>query len=356
MFAYILLAAFAAFCGFVETGKHSKRDMFFFHIVMFVFLLVVGLRYYHGDYPTYEWGYENDIDVGDDHGYYFVQMLFHHMGFSFGVFVFLITLLSVYCFYKAFAMSQWPLFGVVILLGKIFTLYAMSGIRQYISMAICWWALAELLVNRRRVFFFVAVWVAYTMHASAIIFFPVFFLTKLKFTYRNVLIIIGVSILIGAYSNLFFTSVSQSSDLVNDRFGGYIEVAAEAGERMNVLNYAENFFFLGLAFWVRKRIINRVPFYDVFLYMFVIYCSFLIIGNQIGVVKRLRDFFVISYAIVVPSYLYLFRGEFNKRIFKLIGIAYFIFLMFRSIAVYDAPFEFTNYRRMVPYHSIFEKY
>lgn len=335
---------------FKDSTNHEK---FFYIISWLVFLFIVGLRYHHGDYVTYEMGYDTNTDVGGDFGYFALQKWGHAMGLPFWLYVFLITLLSVYCFIKIFSISPWPAFGLIMILGKIFTLYAMSGIRQYMAMAICWWALYQLLVYRRDAVFFTSVLVAYTLHGSALIFLPVWLLRRIKFSWIWLLLIFVISISLAYTYKTLFGAVANSSDLINDRLGSYIEDAQEGGEGMNILNYFENSLFLILALMVRKRARKVVPYYDTFLYMFAIYLGFLIVGNEIGIIKRLRDYYAIAYAILCPSFIYLFRDIRLKKATYYLLVCYFVFLFFRSLAVFDAPFPPDTEGRMVPYHSIF---
>lgn len=245
---------------------------------------------------------------------------------------------------------------MIMILGKIFTLYAMSGIRQYMAMAICWWALSELLLKQRKVTFIVMVVFAYTLHGSALVFLPVLAFRDMTFTYKKAVFLLLLAIVVGAYSMTFFESASKASDFVNDRFGEYVnESQGVEGMSMNMMNYLENFVFLIMAVWVRKRAIVKVPYYDFFLFMFVAYCGFLIVGSEVGIVKRLRDYYAIAYAFLVPAFIYAFRSIRLQRYCKGVMIAYFIFLMFRSLAVYDSGIPEGSYGRMVPYHSIFQK-
>ena len=356
MIVYVILAAFAGLFAWAESGLRNKRDMRMFYAVLLIFLLVVGFRYMHGDYGTYEMGYDADIDVGGDAGYFWLQKVFHKMGFSFQAFVFLLTLVSVIAFRQTFRLGPWPLFGMVMILGKIFTLYAMSGIRQYMAMAICWWALSELLLKQRTVTFVVMVLLAYTLHGSAIVFLPILAFRNVTFTYKKAAFLLLLAIVVGAYSMTFFASASKASDFVSDRFGEYVIESQEVeGQSMNLLNYFENFVFLIMAVWVRKRAIVKVPYYDFFLFMFVAYCGFLIVGSEVGIVKRLRDYYAIAYAFLVPAFIYAFRGIKIQKLCRGVMIAYFIFLMFRSLIVFDSGFPQGTYGRMVPYHSIFQK-
>ena len=56
-------------------------------------------------------------------------------------------------------------------MGKIFTLYAMSGIRQFIAMAIAWWAIKILLEKQKLLVFVFMSIIAYVLHASALVVF-----------------------------------------------------------------------------------------------------------------------------------------------------------------------------------------
>jgi hypothetical protein len=354
MFFYLLLALLtvvASYLGLTSSTKRTKEVSLL--VAWIAFLLIVGLRYHHGDYGTYEMGYKYDQDVGGDFGYFALQKIFHRMGAPFWFFAFLITLLSVYCFKKIFSISPWPAFGLIFLLGKIFTLYAMSGIRQYMAMAVCWWALYQLLVYRRDAVFLCSVLLAYSLHGSALIFLPVWFLRRIKFSWIWLLLILVISISLAYTYKTLFGAVANSSDLINDRLGSYVEESQEGGEGMNMLNYLENSLFLILALMVRKRARKVVPYYDTFLYMFAIYLGFLIVGNEIGIIKRLRDYYAIAYAILCPSFIFLFRDIRLKKATYYLLVCYFVFLFFRSLAVYDAPFPPDTEGRMVPYHSIF---
>ena len=348
---YTILALVLGLNASLEYGNCSKRDYQLFNIGLLLILLVSGLRYMHGDYGTYEMGYNKGIDVGGDCGYYQIQLLGKNIGFSFQLFVFLITLLAVYSYKKAFNISTFPNFCLVVILGKIFTLYAMSGIRQFIAMAITWWAIKILLEKQKILSFIIMTAIAYSLHASALIILPIALFYKRKFSYVTSLIIIIVALIISYSSITFFASTADISNLVKERLSGYI-VRADHAESMNILNYFENFLFLFLALLARKEAVKKVPYYDFFLYLFIIYCAFLIAGANIGIIKRLRDYYIISYAFIIPGICYLFKEKIAQNATRLLFIAYFIFLFFRSLSVYDSTFNKDYYGRMVPYHSI----
>ena len=355
MIVYILLAGIVGLLAFYETGQRSKSDVKLLYYGLLVFLLVVGFRYGQGDYPTYEMGYNERIDVGGDAGYYFIQLFFEKLGLSFKSFVFILSLVSVIAIYRTYRLSVWPVFGLVVILGKFFTLYAMSGIRQYMAMVICWWAISELLLNKRRVLFVVMVLFAYTLHGSAIIVLPVILLKDVVFSLNKASIMLMAAFLIGLFFHQFFEQMANYSDFVDDRFGTYYrDSVIRGGETMNVLNFFENFLFLFLAIRVRKRALRYIPYYDFFLYMFLIYCAFLLAGREVGVVKRLRDYYGIAYAFIVPGFYYFFKDIKNRQICRVILIGYFILLMFRSLSVYDEGLSEGATGTMVPYHSIFQ--
>lgn len=354
MIPYIVIALFVGIFAFEESGKRTKLDIEYFHVGLVLFLLIVGLHYHTGDYGTYEMAYNRGIDVGGDKGYFFLQKLFSRTGVSFQFFIFITTLLSVFAINRIYRISLWPSFGLAVILGKFFTLYAMSGIRQYLAMIVCWLAISELLARKRTILFFILVLLAYTLHGSAIIILPVFFLRNLKFSYVTALGILIAAFVVGIGFSQFYEQVSEYSDFIDSRFGSYYRLKGKAGvETMNMLNYAENLLFLIFALLTRKKVKTSIPFYDFFLYMFVIYCGFLIAGNEIGIVKRLRDYYGIAYAFVVPSFVYLVSRKRERKIVRFVIVGYFIFLMFRSFYVYDSGLGSTD-NTMIPYKSIFE--
>ena len=353
MLVYIILASVLGLNAIQENGNLSKRDNQLFNIGLFLILLVSGLRYMHGDYETYQLGFNEMEDVGNDWGYYQIQLLGKKIGLSFQGFVFLISLFTVYAYKKAFSINTFPNFCLIVILGKIFTLYAMSGIRQFIAMAICWWAIKILLDKQKVLLFITMIVAAYSLHASALIILPIALFYKRKFSYVTALIIIIIALIISFSSMAFFASSADFSDLINQRLAGYLTISGNT-ETMNSLNYFENFLFLFLALIARKEAVKRVPYYDFFLYLFIIYCAFLIAGANIGIVKRLRDYYIISYAFIIPGIFYLFKERIAQNITRLLFIAYFIFLFFRSLSVYDSVFQEDEQYRMVPYHSILE--
>lgn len=348
-----MLAVVIGLSASQEIGTRSIRDNQLFNISLFLILLASGLRYMHGDYITYEIRFNEMLNEGGDWGYYQIQLLAKKIGMSFQMFVFLMTIPAIYAYKKAFSISTFPNFCLAVIMGKIFTFYAMSGIRQFIALAICWWALKVLLEKKKLLPFIIMTVIAYTIHASAIIMFPVVFFYKRKFSYSIALIMIIVAFAISYSSLTFFASTADFSELADERLAGYLTRSTE-NQTMNALNYIENFAILGLALIVRKKAATKIPHYDFYLYLFIIYCAFLIAGANIGIIKRLRDYYVIAYAFIVPGIFYLSKEKLVQHITRLLFVAYFIFLFFRSLTIYDSAFSEDNYGRMVPYHSILE--
>ena len=82
MLIYTILALVLGLNATQEYGNYSKRDNQLFNIGLILILLVSGLRYWHGDYGSYESAYNYGTDVGGDWGYYQIQLLGKNIGFS----------------------------------------------------------------------------------------------------------------------------------------------------------------------------------------------------------------------------------------------------------------------------------
>lgn len=351
MLVYIILslaAIVANLFGIIQPG--SKRSRVSLIVAWGLFLLIVGLRYHHGDYGGYEEAFYLDKDISGDEGYFMIQKVFHSVIPSFVTFVFVVTLISVFCFKKIFSLLPCAAFGLVMVLGKLFTMYAMSGVRQYLAMAICWWGLYESLAKDKDKYFILSVVVAYTIHGSALVFFPVIIFKYMRFTFVRALLVTGAAWAAFEIINPIILSSTEDNELFY-RMQDYL--ISDGSGTMNMLNYLENGLFLTLAILCRRRAIKVIPYYDCFLFIYLVYFVFLLLGSEFGIFKRLRDYYAIGYAFICPGFMLIFKNKDMQRVVYLVLVLYFIFLMFRSFSVFDSGLPAVE-GRMVPYHSIFQ--
>lgn len=74
---------------------------------------------------------------------------------------------------------------------------AYNGLRQYIAVSICFYAMKYIL-NKDAKRYFLAVLIAFLFHKSALFFVPVYFLQYLKFDFKKAITIVGLTVLSGS--------------------------------------------------------------------------------------------------------------------------------------------------------------
>lgn len=332
-FVYWLLLAVMAIGAFSEDYYPYRPQKAFQNVAIIFFCLITGLRYGMADYYQYRGVYYLDYFQFEP-GYEFLQNLSISCGLSFEVFLFIFTVISFIFLKKAFS-GYWFFFGMMLVLAKLATFYAMSGMRQWMALCICFYAISILLKGERWKFLF-WVLIAFTFHRSAFIVFPLIFLYKREFSGKLAFFTILIAAVIGVFSKEFLFAAAEANDLFDA--SGYL---LDNEESINALNWIENLAFLTMGLLIRNKVKDRVPHYDFFLYMLLIYCAFLIAGSDFGIIKRLRDYYVLSYYIVIPSIGLAFRKQ-ERSIINLMVVLYFGLLFIRSLDYFWQIAEYKN--------------
>lgn len=189
-----------------KDGDSKKR---FVIIAFSILACVVGLRDMIGGYDVYIYGdFFDSLSLKDfSSNTYFMAFLFEKGYALYCYFIhcftnnryifFLITaLLSYYLVFKSFrVLDKILLFALFIFFCKYF-LMSFVYVRQFLAMGIVWLAV-PFIINRNFLKFSIVVLLASTLHTSAVIFFPTYFICKYQYS-RNILVWgIVVSILLG---------------------------------------------------------------------------------------------------------------------------------------------------------------
>ncbi|MEE1013325.1 MAG: EpsG family protein [Clostridia bacterium] len=233
--------------------KKEKSKAFEKKLYLFVALYMValcGFRAYGGmthvgiDTYGYYTSYINKIrwnlsdifqeDVSDK-GYVLLEWCLSNLGVSFWV----VLLLSAVVYVGAMAIyiyrysqNRWMSLFIFVAMG-LYT-FAFSAIRQSIAMGICMGAyMLSQKVSGWKGFlgFVVLVWLASTIHASAIVFLPVYFLGKLPYRNTTIILMLGIAAITMLFKNQFANLIVQLAAETSDKYESY-EMVENAGAGM----------------------------------------------------------------------------------------------------------------------------
>ena len=183
-------------------------------------------RYYESYLKVGRMQFANIINKNiTDKGYTILQYILIKSGCEFWGLLLLsavvyVGAISVYI-YK-YSKNPWMSVFAFVVLG-IYS-FTFSAVRQGIAMGIC--MIAYLLIDKIKgtkgfLLFVFLTWLASTMHASAIVFFPVYFLRKIP--YKNIIIYIslGMAAVTMMFKNQFANLILQLAAETSDRYASY---------------------------------------------------------------------------------------------------------------------------------------
>ena len=193
--------------GFQVLPTEHKRN--FFSIFLFVLLsCFLGLRDWHVGVDTLQYAYRyNIVDYtaslglqNSEFGFFkFMFFIRYCLGLDFQCFMLLCGIINIFALiYNLHRYSVNIYVGIVIYLTiGLFTMN-LSGMRQSLALSICFLAI-PLIENRKFIFYLILIGVAFTIHNSAIIFLPIYFLWGRRLTRFQGLVLLVIILLAFIY-------------------------------------------------------------------------------------------------------------------------------------------------------------
>ena len=271
---YFFIYLFLGFGGIYYYKNFSRNSYKGVHLIAFlIFVYIAGMRYNLGvDYFTYAKSFVETDTLADLFGYrsYAEFKESHHWEPGFECLCVLLRTISsdpqilflassVICsvfLFKAidyFAEKRFVLLSLLTYFCSAYLLQEMQALRQALAASIIYFSLVKLMQNRNRACFFYIL-LAASFHSSALIFLPIAWGLKKKFSFRRQIAVLSAALAV------FFLKIKW--------LGGIISISASLLPQMGVVEQLYKYISneeLGL---------QRGVFATFFLYLLV-YCLFL---------------------------------------------------------------------------------
>lgn len=315
-----------------KKARWSQAILFFGVIIFFC-----GLRSGVADTGTYInlfEGYPSDIaeieweSVTMDKGFYFLTVLYkqviseHYQGW-----LFMIALISGIATMYALKKYSYNFgFSCFLYIATTTFTYLVNGMRQYICISIVFASLG-LIIERKFWKFLALILLLSTVHASVLIFIPVYFIVNIRPWSWKMYVVVFAAIIFGLFFEQLFPIFGGM--LEETQYAGYINYISEDGVGSNIFRLLIAAVPCALAF-IGKKIVesegNQII--DIAINMSVInFCLYIIATFSSGmVVGRVAAYFDIFNIILLP---WLLKHIFTKRssdiMIGLCVVAYTIF-------------------------------
>lgn len=329
-----IFSFFARYFAIPMTSRPAliKPNQFLILIAALSLVLVSGLRnnigdtyYYMHAYTVtdYNWEY---IRKSKDIGFNTFQMILQKYTDDPQVMVFITALITnviiVSVLYKYSRLIDLSLY-VYIASGMYLT--SMNGIRQYLAAAIIF-AATKYIFDGNWKKYFLMVLLASTIHQSALVLIPIYFIIRRKAwsTTTFILLFLAVLIVIGfnQFSEVFFAAIGDT------QYGHYKDFH-EGGA--NILRVAVDAAPLILAYLSRERLRELFPKSDYIVNLALLGMVFMLISTQNWIFARFSIYFGLYQLILISWVVKVFTEKDRKFIYYAIVVCYFVYFVYEHV-------------------------
>ena len=336
MWLYLLIFFIPVFF-FLSTNPGRNQHSSFLFLFLLSLSLFVGFSDMFGGYDRYIYGeiFDNIADITTMKGVYSESIYYNFYSSEFGytflnvlisfftenryIFILIVTLIIYTCLFISLRKytENYPL-AVVLFMGLWF-FFTFTYLRQVLAATIVWLSI-QYVVERKFWKFLVVFLIGFSMHNSAIIFFPLYFIPLKKFSPKLIVGVMIFFLLLGLspLPNSFF-EVYESSSIV-ERHAEY-----NASGDLRIAYILEAFFFLYLILKSYKYIPADKS-HVVLLNMALIFCGILLLFVRSENGGRLSWYYmigIISTITLIGSYRYNIK---TMGTFLILGISLFLYL------------------------------
>lgn len=317
-----------------RTEKIYKYNKSIYIFIVVLLVLVSGLRQGVGDTYTYRdifdtipsnvFSYLSSDIVTEDRGFYLIVAFikqFISTDSQVALFVFSLITIALICYglYKYTDDVKMAIF-LFITMGCFST--SMNGVRQYVAAAILFTSL-PLIKERKLIPYLIVVYVAYTMHASAIIFLPLYLLNNCKgWGTVSYLLILGGIFLYVTYSS---TGPIIANFLGQTQYGHYVEELMTDDKGANAIRVLVTMVPMVLSWFGKNTVNNNMKYGNIIINLNIINFVVMLLATNYWLYARFCIYFNL-YSIVLLCYC--MNNIFEKKsitLVKMICIVCYVF-------------------------------
>lgn len=336
----------------VDGGTFHYRSSYYC-MVLLSFLpifLVAALRYEVGtDWPIYEGFYAGILDGSKAFSEQLFNLLNHLVDWTVNDFqgvIVLVAFLSLFFLYKAIY-EQSISVPLALFVFFISTMYfaSLNQLRQAISMPIMLYAYKYIRDKKPIPYIFWCI-VASLIHASSLVYLPLYFIARFKPSLRRYTTIFGVCVVALPVLQLLFEAV-----ITLTKYAWYSTSYYNTGDQ------ADNFYLLGFLFQLVMLVImsyyrfssdEKDPVYDGMLNSYFLSVIALLFTPVLSQVLRISHCFAYCQVLLVPRMINREKNRTRRIVLYMLVIGLYVAKM-----LYDV--YFLGWNDVIPYQSIFTK-
>ena len=355
MSVYFVLYLVILFSVINESRISKQHDYKKTLLLMFFTSLIVGFRDMIGGYDLYIYGeffdsfFKNNISYHQlpsitlfEPGYVLYNYLINTITNNRYLFFLTSSVIAYLLFYSSLKKyAPYIYFSFFIFFCKYF-FFTFVYVRQVLAVGVAWYSL-KYIYDKSLLKFVGVVMIAASLHTSALLFLPLYYIVKVKISSKQIIYIFIVSLILGLtpFIKMIFSVIGNTFQI--DKANSY----AEGGMS------GTNVFYLIEAFLITVSIVKlRDQLYSQKLLIcltniLICYISISLLTLREATANRLTWFFLIGYVGLIPVICKLLQNKISG--IKYFVIIYFSLMFFRLLILWDGG-------DMLPYKTFFQDF
>jgi transmembrane protein EpsG len=309
-------------------------------VVIGTFVLVSGLRNNIGDTYFYMHSYAVDthdllhILMGKDIGFGFLQMGLKYFSKDPQFLIFTVALLTNVLIVRTFFQySRMVDLSVYVFITSGLYVVSMNGIRQFLAAALVF-AATKYIFTGSWLKYFLVVLVASTIHQSALLLIPIYFIVRRKAWTGGTFLMLGFAIFIaigyGQFSGAIFSALEGS------QYANYKEFNEGGANAVRVVVEAVPIF---LAYLGRHKLREMFPKSDYVVNMALLGLVFMVIATQNWIFARFVIYFGLYNLILISWVVKLFVKQYQRIVYYGIIVCYFLYFYYDQVVVLNLVYK-----------------
>ncbi|SFL16195.1 EpsG family protein [Paenibacillus sp. 1_12] len=301
-------------------------------IVITVMVLVSGLRNGIGDTYFYMYSYRTtvfsleNILFKADFGFNLIQYVLQYISMDPQLLIFVVALVTnVLILLVLLKYSRFFELSIFLYITSGQYLVSMNGIRQFLAGALLF-AATKYIFDGNWKKYMVIVLIASTIHQSALILIPIYFIVRQKAWTTQTYLLLTLAVLFvfgyGQFSQAFFSVIKDT------KYSEYENLETHGANFLRVIVTAAP---LIIAYFGREKLRRIFPKSDYIVNMCLINVVVMLISTQQWIFARFSIYFGLYILILIPWIIELFVPKDRKLVYYAILVCYCIYYYYESV-------------------------
>lgn len=328
--------------GIIYVTGNSRRNQVGLLTACAIMICVSGLRHGYIDTRNYRVGFEacNPMTVfrienllqSRNPGFDVINGVLRLFTDDGQIFLFIMALVTVWCLYSGLVnRAPRPVLAIFLLISTGCYMDTMNGLRQALAAAVLFYYAPELIQKRKLGRFLLLVALMWSIHLSALIYIPLYWLCYSKAWNKKTWFLILGGVAVFSFFNLgigqLVANILENASGDSNYYSGYADMLLNANTSVDIMRIPIAIAPVVLSYFAKEPAQNEVTQYDICVHMSIVNMILWFLATKVIYFYRLCMFFAPFMIVQLCWSIRYFKGSRSSKSFitAMVCILYFIY-------------------------------